>query len=365
LPRTPGSLLFRACLKELRVAVRPIHLSVVATYENFDERGYLAQNGDVAKAVKARGFASGRDHFVKTGRSEGRRQRVVVAIDEARRRKLEKLRPHLRHDMPFREEAGRLNFLTRQMRKETRIAETDNVSANPYDTHMVKLIETYGNGLILDCGAGRRDVYYENVLNYEIVPYDSTDVLGVGEHLPFESNTFDAVFSIAVLEHVRDPFRCAAEIARVLKKGGQLYCCIPFLQPLHGYPHHYFNATPQGARRLFEDLLHVDTVCVPQALHPIWSLHWMVKSWSEGLDAQTREAFLQMPIKELTAPPLSLLERPFASALPEAQRFELAAGTVLTASKEVADQRVSDLGAAAPERSGAAAWFRGIRRRFG
>ena len=109
---------------------------------------------------------------------------------------------------------------------------------------------------------------------------------------------------------VRDPFRCAAEIARVLKKGGQLYCCIPFLQPLHGYPHHYFNATPQGARRLFEDLLQIDTVSVPQALHPIWSLHWMVKSWSEGLDDRTREAFLQMPIKELTAPPLSLLERP-------------------------------------------------------
>lgn len=346
------------------MAVQPIQLSVIATEENFDERGYLLQNGDVAKAVKARGFASGRDHFAKIGGTEGRRQRVVAAIDEARRKKLEKLRPHLRSDMPFREEAGRLNFLTRQMRKETRIAKTDNVSANPYDEHMVKLIETYEDGLILDCGAGRRDMYYENVVNYEIVAYDSTDVLGVGEHLPFESNTFDVVFSIAVLEHVRDPFRCAAEIARVLKKGGQLYCCIPFLQPLHGYPHHYFNATPQGARRLFEDFLHIDSVCVPQALHPVWSLYWMVKNWSEGLDAQTREAFLQMTVRELTAPPLSLLELPFASALPEAQRFELAAGTLLTASKKVADQRVAGLGAAQSERSGPAAWLRGIWRRF-
>ena len=347
------------------MAVHPIHMSVEATPENFDERGYLAQNGDVAKAVKAGGFASGRDHFVRTGQGEGRRQRLTAAIEGARRRKLEKLRPHLRHDMPFREEAGRLNFLTRQMRRETRIADTENVSANPYDAHMVKLIETYADGLILDCGAGRRDAYYENVVNYEIVSYDSTDVLGVGEHLPFESNTFDAVFSIAVLEHVRDPFRCAAEIARVLKKNGQLYCCIPFLQPLHGYPHHYFNATPQGARRLFEDLLHIDSVCVPQALHPIWSLHWMVKSWSEGLDKPTREAFLQMPVGELTAPPLSLLERPFASALPEAQRFELAAGTVLTARKKVADQRVSDLGAPAPGRSGPVAWLRNVLRGVG
>jgi hypothetical protein len=89
----------------------------------------------------------------------------------------------------------------------------------------------------------------------------------------------------------------------------------------------------------------------------------MVKSWSEGLDSQTREAFLQMPIKELTASPLSLLERPFASALPEAQRFELAAGTVLTASKKVVDRRVSDLSAAAPEPSGRFSWLRNIWRR--
>jgi SAM-dependent methyltransferase len=348
------------------VAVHPIHLSIEATAENFDERAYLAQNGDVAKAVKARGFASGWDHFVKTGRSEGRKQRVVAAIQEARRKKLDKIRPHLRRDMPLREEAGRLNFLTKQVRKETKIADTDNVSANPYDAHMVELIETHKDGLILDCGAGRRDLYYENVVNYEIVAYDSTDVLGVGEHLPFESNTFDAVFSIAVLEHVRDPFRCAAEIARVLKKGGQLYCCIPFLQPLHGYPHHYFNATPQGARRLFEDLLHVESVSVPNALHPIWSLHWIVKSWSEGLDEATRETFLQMPIGELTAAPISLLECPFASTLSSEKRYELAAGTVLTGVKKTVDRRVSDAAdAPAPNRCGEASWLRTIWRRLG
>src|SRR5947209_13075733 len=346
------------------VSHSPIMMSTEATSENFDERAYLAQNGDVARAIKAGMFASAWDHFVKTGEQERRRQRLTASVSEARARKIERLKPHLRTDMPFRVDDGRLNFLTRELREETRIADTHNVSANPYDEEMMRLIETYKDGLILDCGAGRRDIYFENVVNYEIVNYDSTDVLGVGEHLPFESNTFDAVFSVAVLEHVRDPFRCAAEIARVLKKGGQLYCCIPFLQPLHGYPHHYFNATPQGARRLFEDFLHIDSVCVPEALHPVWSLYWMVKNWSEGLDAQTREAFLQMTVRELTAPPLSLLERPFASTLPEAQRFELAAGTVLTASKKVADQRVSDLGAP-PERGGPIAWLLSISRRFG
>jgi SAM-dependent methyltransferase len=320
----------------------PILLSTEASAENFDERGYLAQNGDVARAIEAGMFASAWDHFVKTGQEERRRQRLTASVAEARARKLERLTPHLRADMPYRIEAGRLNFLTRELRKETRIIDTDNVSANPYDEEMMQLIEAHKGGLILDCGAGRRDIYFDNVVNYEIVGYDSTDVIGVGEHLPFESNTFDAVFSIAVLEHVRDPFRCAAEIARVLKRGGELYCCIPFLQPLHGFPHHYFNATPQGARRLFEDMLRVKSVTVSPALHPVWALSWIVRSWSEGLDEPTRTAFLNMQLKELVGPPEPLLAHPFARELATEKQFELATGTIVKAVKERTDAPVAE-----------------------
>jgi len=146
-------------------------MSTEATSENFDETAYLAQNGDVARAIKAGMFASAWDHFIKTGRQEGRRQRLAARVSEARARKLERLRPYLRPDMPFMIEDGRLNFLTRELRRETRIADTENVSANLYDEEMLKLIETYKDGLILDCGAGRRDIYFENVVNYEIVAY--------------------------------------------------------------------------------------------------------------------------------------------------------------------------------------------------
>jgi len=36
-----------------------------------------------------------------------------------------------------------------------------------------------------DAGACKKRAYYDNVVNLEIVPYDTTDVLGVGEVLPF------------------------------------------------------------------------------------------------------------------------------------------------------------------------------------
>ena len=235
--------------------------------------------------------------------------------------------------MVRRDRGGKPDFLTDELRRETRIADTENVSSNGYDENMERLVKQYADGLILDCGAGRRPVYFANVINYEIVDYDSTDVLGVGEKLPFIDDTFDAVISVAVLEHVRDPFRCAREIARVLKPGGELYACVPFLQPLHGYPHHYFNATPQGIRALFEDHLDVSEVDVIYSTHPIWSLTWILSSWRSGLPESRRKEFEAMKVRDLLGDPLSCLPKPFCAELSKEKQLELASATVLKARK--------------------------------
>lgn len=50
---------------------------VTATDDGFDEAAYLFANPDVADAVKARRFASGRAHLEARGRLEGRRQAVA------------------------------------------------------------------------------------------------------------------------------------------------------------------------------------------------------------------------------------------------------------------------------------------------
>lgn len=76
---------------------------------------------------------------------------------------------------------------------------------------------------------------------------------GVGEVLPFKNNSFDALISLAVLEHVKDPWRCVSEILRELKPGGEIICCVSFLQPFHGYPHYYYNMTAQGLKNIFDE----------------------------------------------------------------------------------------------------------------
>ena len=98
----------------------------------------------------------------------------------------------------------------------------------------IALLDRCRDDLVLDVGAGRRSVYYKNVVNLEISPYLTTDVRAVAEELPFESCSFAGVVSIALLEHVRDPFRAASEMIRVLKPAGELVCCVPFLSRFTG-----------------------------------------------------------------------------------------------------------------------------------
>jgi SAM-dependent methyltransferase len=262
---------------------------------------------------------------------------LPYAVDmAAKAAKLRRIAPLMRADRPGRLTAHHFDCLTPALRATFDIADTDAVSSHPYDGVALDLIRRHPDGLILDAGAGFRAEYLPNVVNFEIVPYPSTDVLGVGEELPFADNSFDAVFSLSVLEHVKDPFACARELARVLKPGGTLYAAVPFLQPYHGYPHHYYNMTHQGLANLFADKLEVKEQKVLASGHPLWTLWWFLRSYREGLPADLREKFQAMRVADFLGDPQSLLERDFAAQLTEDARFELASATMLLATKPTA-----------------------------
>jgi len=309
-------------------------LEVLATDQNFDEEAYLSANPDVAGAVQRGELESARSHFDIFGQKEGRKLQLASSIiEEAKRRKLARIEPILRKDMPHIMAPGHYDFLSAELRSEFNIIDTDAVSSHSYDAYAMEIIRNNEEGLVLDCGAGKRPEYFENVINFEIVAYDTTDVRGVGEVLPFVDESFDAVISIAVLEHVKDPFLCAREIARVLKPGGSLMCCAPFLQPLHGYPHHYYNMTGQGLENLFSDVLETDRITVYESIYPIWSLTWIIQSWAAGLEEEAKKEFLQLKLADLMESGEQYLDRSFVKKLSEEKNLELASGTVLFAHK--------------------------------
>lgn len=59
---------------------------------------------------------------------------------------------------------------------------------------------------------------------YDKVPVKQADLT---KHIPFENNSFDAIISLEVMEHVQDHSTFFSEAARVLKPGGKLFVSTP------------------------------------------------------------------------------------------------------------------------------------------
>lgn len=100
-------------------------------------------------------------------------------------------------------------------------------------------------------GNGTRWIYLN--IDIEVAP----DVIGNAEILPLKSNSVDCVVCCEVLEHIKHPERCCAEMFRILKPGGVLILSVPFLYPLHGDPNDYTRFTPDALRDMckgFENL---------------------------------------------------------------------------------------------------------------
>lgn len=87
--------------------------------------------------------------------------------------------------------------------------------------------------------------------NVNIGPFPNVDVVADAHTLPYADGSVQAIYCEAVIEHLYDPQRAAKEMHRVLKPGGMVFAGTPFIQPYHGYPHHYQNFTLQGHENLF------------------------------------------------------------------------------------------------------------------
>jgi len=140
-------------------------------------------------------------------------------------------------------------------------------------------ITRYSSGIVLDIGCGKGHqkqylhpgcTYYGLDLPFTSINWYGTkpDIYGSAETLPVKDGTVSTALLFDVMEHLKAPEKCIAEIFRVLSPDGFLILKIPFLYPIHDAPLDFTRWTEHGLMRLFEsfDFKIVETGNIGQPL---------------------------------------------------------------------------------------------------
>jgi SAM-dependent methyltransferase len=133
------------------------------------------------------------------------------------------------------------------------------LTASFYETNL----KLHAKGRLLDLGCGKVplfDAYRHYVTDNICIDWGNTvyknDHLDfeadLTKELPFADGEFDTIILSDVLEHIAEPERLCAEIARVLSPNGKLLMNVPFYYMLHEEPHDYYRYTEFALRRLMD-----------------------------------------------------------------------------------------------------------------
>ena len=111
-----------------------------------------------------------------------------------------------------------------------------NLSANS------RVLDLGGNRI---CKRGQFNIerYNLHVVYANLSTAKQPDVRVDATWIPVQDGCFDAVICSELLEHVPDPLAVLREVYRVLRAGGTLLVCVPFLYRIHGDPYDFGRYT--------------------------------------------------------------------------------------------------------------------------
>ncbi|MGH2662613.1 MAG: class I SAM-dependent methyltransferase [Actinomycetota bacterium] len=125
---------------------------------------------------------------------------------------------------------------------------------------MVPRLRRQASGRLLDVGCGVMP--FRRYVDRLVSTYHASDrearvpdldfLSDVQSRLPIRPNTYDLVLCSQVLEHVPDPSKAIAEMARVLRPSGVLVLSAPHLSRLHEEPFDYYRFTRHALVSLLE-----------------------------------------------------------------------------------------------------------------
>lgn len=169
------------------------------------------------------------------------------------------------------------------------------------------------NSRVLDLGGnkirkrGQFDIASHNLrVVYANVAVDKRpDVQADAARVPFPDGLFDAVICSELLEHVPDPYAVLGETQRLLRAGGILLICVPFLYRIHGDPSDYGRYTDYYWQRVLQEIGFGEILIERQGLFFSVMTDFLKQYLSEvGFSGPLRR-----PLTRIIRWPLSLLQR--------------------------------------------------------
>lgn len=308
--------------------IRAIQVFEPATPQNFYAPGYLLANRDLQIAF-GDDLTLAEQHLYEYGLKESRRQ-ICANFLKGRREKFSKFKATL-------PKCNATSFPVDFGKSLHKISEYDAESSNGAAGIWVAELEANPNKLYADIGAGLRPVVWPNCAYVEVYPSLTADILIDPRcKLPFRDASLDGIGCFAVLEHIDKPWEMAFEFARVVKPGGKIFIDWPFLQPVHGYPSHYYNATREGLQSLFVDKFDVDELYTGPHQGPDYTVNWILSALLSSIkDDDMRSRVSQMTVGDLCEQqPQSMMWNTLLGSLDEASVSMLSCGNTLVATRK-------------------------------
>jgi SAM-dependent methyltransferase len=157
--------------------------------------------------------------------------------------------------------------------------------------------------------------------------YGRLDAVADLAALPFRDTVFNAAVHIVTIEHLAEPARALAEIARTLAPGGRLLIAAPHQWEVHQAPHDYFRYTRHGLEYLLRKCGYDDIEVRPAGGY----FRMLARRLLNGLQffSGGPRWFFFLPAAALLVPPALIL--PFLDFLDRDHNFTL--GYICTARK--------------------------------
>ena len=190
-----------------------------------------------------------------------------------------------------------------------------------YKAKIKSLLQKYDyDSVILNLGSGPQFIGdRKDIINLDAFAFNEVDIVADVHDLPIMDNTVDLVLNISLLEHVPQPEKVVEEMYRILKPGGEIIACLPFMMPFHAAPFDHYRWTQPGIKELFSlyQIYEIDIAYGPTS-GMLWVLQeWMAIILSFGFKTLHDIAFL---ILMVVMSPIKLLDKllnkyPFAEKI--------------------------------------------------